>query len=86
MVKPRHLEGKNLANWHEFTNISEYFHPPNISRVRYSASSNELTIGDSANDSFDNECVTSDSAIVREEQQLDSERTVNDKVNYTNNF
>ena len=52
----------------------------------YSASSNELTIGDSANDLLDSKCVTSDSAIVREEQQLDSERTVNDKVNYTNNF
>ena len=29
----------------------------------YSASSNELTIGDSANNLLDNECVTSDSAI-----------------------
>ena len=33
-------------------------------------SSNKLTIGDSANDLLDNECVTSDSAIVREEEQL----------------
>ena len=29
--------------------------------------------------------VTSDSAIVHEEQRLDSEQTVNDKINYTNN-
>ena len=45
--------------------------------------SNEVTIGDSTNDSLDNEIVTDDSSI---EQQLDSKRTVNDKVSYTKKF
>ena len=45
--------------------------------------SNEVTIGDSTNDSLDNEIVTDDSSI---EQQLDSKRTVNDKLSYTKKF